>query len=95
MWRGLCTELDEESRPTPGQPHAEVVADLAAIAVTYGVEVDRATTAAIAATTAASSGGRILAGSLLKLLPGLGSAVGGAINGAVAATLTGSSDLRV
>ena len=61
---------------------------MAAIAVTYGVEVDRATTAAIAATTAASSGGRILAGSLLKLLPGLGSAVGGAINGAVAATLT-------
>lgn len=61
---------------------------MAAIAMAYGVDVDKATTAAMAATTAASSGGRILAGSLLKLVPVVGTVVGGAINAAVAGTVT-------
>lgn len=61
---------------------------MAGIAHTYGVEVDKATRASLAATAAASSGGRALVGSVLKLVPGVGTLVGGAINATVAGAIT-------
>ena len=43
---------------------------MAAIAQTYGVRMDRATLAGIAATAGATSAGRSLVGGKLKLIPG-------------------------
>lgn len=61
---------------------------MAGITHTYGVDVDKGTTAAIAATAAASAGGRALVGSALKLIPIVGTLVGGAINATVAGAIT-------
>lgn len=61
---------------------------MAGITHTYGVDVDKGTTAAIAATAAASAGGRALVGSALKLNPIVGTLVGGAINATVAGAIT-------
>jgi len=61
---------------------------MAAIAQTYGVRMDRATLAGIAATAGATSAGRSLVGGMIKLIPGAGTLVGGAINATVAGSLT-------
>jgi uncharacterized protein (DUF697 family) len=61
---------------------------MAAVAQTYGVRMERAMLAGLAATTGATSAGRSLAGSLLKMVPGAGSVAGGAINAGVAGGLT-------
>lgn len=58
------------------------------IANIYGIEMEKATVAALAATTAATTTGRSLATGLLKLVPGVGTLVGGAISGGVASSLT-------
>lgn len=61
---------------------------MASIANTYGLSLDRSTAASIAATAATTVAGRTAATSLLKLIPGAGTVVGGTINAAVAGTLT-------
>src|SRR5215471_9195281 len=52
---------------------------MARISHIYDIKVDKATTAALAATAAATAGGRSLATGLIKLVPGVGAVVGGAI----------------
>ena len=61
---------------------------MASISHIYDVRIDKATTAALAATTAATAGGRSLAAGLIKLVPGFGSVVGGAIAAGVASGIT-------
>jgi uncharacterized protein (DUF697 family)/predicted GTPase len=61
---------------------------MATISRIYGIDVGRATTAALAATVTATTTGRTLAGGLLKLVPGVGTVVGGAITAGVASGLT-------
>lgn len=61
---------------------------MASIAHTYDVKIDRATTAALAATAAATAAGRSLVTGLIKLVPGFGSVVGGAIAAGVASAIT-------
>jgi len=61
---------------------------MATIAHIYNVEVDKATAVSLAATAAATNGGRSLVTGLIKMVPGAGSLVGGAIAGSVAAALT-------
>jgi uncharacterized protein (DUF697 family)/GTP-binding protein EngB required for normal cell division len=61
---------------------------MATISHIYGIKIDKATTAALAATTAATAGGRSLATGLIKLVPGFGSVVGGAIAASVASGIT-------
>ena len=61
---------------------------MAAIAQTYGVRMDRATLAGIAATAGATSVGRSLVGGMFKLIPGAGSLIGGTINATVAGSIT-------
>jgi uncharacterized protein (DUF697 family) len=61
---------------------------MASIAHTYGIEVDRATTAALAATGAATAAGRSTVAWLIELFPGVGTAVGGTIAAGVASGVT-------
>lgn len=61
---------------------------MAKIANVYGVGFETATMASLAATAGATTAGRAMAGSMLKLIPGVGTVVGGTITGGVAATLT-------
>ena len=68
------------------------VAMIAGITATYGLPFSEGFLSTIIASTvgsaAASLSGPAIAGSLLKLVPGVGSLVGGAINAATAAALT-------
>ena len=61
---------------------------MASIAHTYDVEIDKATAAALAATAAATAAGRSLVTSLIKLVPGPGTLIGGAIAAGVASSIT-------
>lgn len=61
---------------------------MAKIANIYDIPMQRATVASLAATTAATQGGRAAATGLLKLVPGIGTLAGGAITGSVAGTIT-------
>lgn len=61
---------------------------LAAVAQTYSVSLDKTTMAGLAATAGATSAGRSLVGGLVKLIPGAGVVVGGAINASVAGGIT-------
>lgn len=61
---------------------------MARIANIYDISMDRATVASLAATTAATQAGRFTATGLLKLIPGVGTVVGGAITGGVAGAIT-------
>jgi uncharacterized protein (DUF697 family)/GTP-binding protein EngB required for normal cell division len=61
---------------------------MASIAHTYGIKLDTATAASLAATAGATALGRGLVGGLIKMVPGLGSVVGGAISASVASAVT-------
>ncbi|WP_106409098.1 YcjF family protein [Teichococcus deserti] len=65
---------------------------VAGIAVAMGVSMDRdsmiAMAASLAGALATSAGGRMIAGQVLKLVPGIGSLAGGAITAAVAGSAT-------
>ncbi|MBT0772165.1 50S ribosome-binding GTPase [Kineosporia sp. J2-2] len=61
---------------------------MATISHIYDVGVDRATAAALAATAAATAGGRSLVTGLIKSVPGAGSLIGGGIAAAVASSVT-------
>lgn len=61
---------------------------MARIAVVYGIPVGRATFLTLAATAGATAAGRGAVIGLLKLIPGAGMVVGGAISAAVAAAFT-------
>ena len=58
------------------------------IAAVYGIDLDKATIASVAATAAATSAGRAAVTGLLKFIPGVGMLVGGTINAAVGAGFT-------
>ncbi|GHU31609.1 hypothetical protein FACS1894172_06800 [Spirochaetia bacterium] len=60
------------------------------IAAIYGIHVGKAAIASLTTSTAISSFGKSAAGSLLKLIPGLGTFVGGVINALVAGVITGA-----
>jgi uncharacterized protein (DUF697 family)/GTP-binding protein EngB required for normal cell division len=64
------------------------LAMMASIAIIYDVRIDRATAAAVAATAAATTGGRSLVTGLIKLVPGVGSIIGGTIAAGVASGIT-------
>ncbi len=65
---------------------------LVGISATFGLDLDDAffgtLIGAVTGTVGATLAGRAIVGSLFKLIPGVGSAAGGAISGATAATLT-------
>jgi len=61
---------------------------MAGISRIYGIDLGRATTAALAATVTATTTGRTLVGGLLKLVPGVGTIIGGIISAGVATTIT-------
>ncbi len=61
---------------------------MARLANIYDIPVQRATVASLAATTVTTQAGRAAATGLLKLVPGVGTVVGGAITGGVAGTVT-------
>jgi uncharacterized protein (DUF697 family)/GTP-binding protein EngB required for normal cell division len=65
---------------------------LVGISATFGLDLDDAfygtLVTSVAGTVGATIAGRAIVGGLLKLVPGVGSAAGGAISGATAATLT-------
>lgn len=61
---------------------------MASIALTYGIKIDRAAAASLAATAGATAIGRSTVGGLIKMIPFVGSVVGGAISATVASTLT-------
>jgi len=61
---------------------------MAKIAAIYDIPMQRATVASIAATTVTTQAGRAAATGLLKLVPGVGTIVGGAITGSVAGSIT-------
>ena len=65
---------------------------LAKISTAFGIDVDKTFLGTLVAGTftavAGSMGGRALVGSLLKLIPGVGSAAGAAVSAAVAGTIT-------
>jgi uncharacterized protein (DUF697 family)/GTP-binding protein EngB required for normal cell division len=63
---------------------------MASISHTYDIDMDKAVTASLAATTAATTAGRSAVGNLIKSIPGVGTMIGGAINAAVASTFTWS-----
>jgi uncharacterized protein (DUF697 family) len=63
---------------------------MATIAHIYDVDVDKATAVSLAATAAATNGGRSLVTGLIKMVPGAGTLVGGAIAAGVASALTWS-----
>jgi len=58
------------------------------IAAVYGIDLDKATIASVAATAAATNAGRAAVTGLLKLIPGVGTLVGGTINAAVGGGFT-------
>lgn len=64
------------------------MAMMASIAQIYRVPMEGALTASLAATSMATNAGRAVVGSLLKFLPGVGSAAGSAISAAVAGSFT-------
>jgi small GTP-binding protein len=64
------------------------LAMMASVAITFGVKFDRAAAASVAATAAATVGGRALVANLLMFVPGIGSIAGGAISVAVATSFT-------
>jgi uncharacterized protein (DUF697 family)/predicted GTPase len=68
------------------------VAMIAGITATFGLSLTQGLLTSLVASTvggaAATVGGRVLAGNLLKLIPGLGSVAGGALNAAAAAAVT-------
>jgi uncharacterized protein (DUF697 family)/GTPase SAR1 family protein len=61
---------------------------MASISHIYDINLDRAVTASLAATAAATTAGRTAVANLLKLIPGMGSLVGGAISAGVASAFT-------
>lgn len=61
---------------------------MARVAHLYNMPFDRAAMLAVASTSAATMGGRAAVTSLIKFIPGAGSAVGGAIGAGVASTFT-------
>ena len=61
---------------------------MASISHTYDINLDRAVTASLAATAAATPAGRSAVANLLKFVPGVGSLVGGAITAGVASAFT-------
>ena len=61
---------------------------MARIASIYDIPAQRATIASLAATTVTTQAGRAAATGLLKLVPGVGTVVGGAITGTVAGSVT-------
>ena len=61
---------------------------MARIAQLYKIKFDRAALMAIIATTAATQAGRAAFTGLLKMVPGAGTIVGGAIGAGVASTFT-------
>lgn len=65
---------------------------LAGISATFGLEFDEAffgtLVSSVAGTVGATMAGRAIVGTLIKLIPGVGSAAGGAISAATAATIT-------
>ncbi|HYN56760.1 MAG TPA: DUF697 domain-containing protein [Motilibacterales bacterium] len=61
---------------------------MAKISNIYDIPMQRATVASLAATTVTTQAGRAAATGLLKLVPGVGTLVGGAITGGVAGTVT-------
>lgn len=61
---------------------------MAAVANIYGIGMERATVASVAATAAATTAGRTLVTNLVKFVPGVGSVVGGTINAGVASGIT-------
>ena len=61
---------------------------MASIAHSYGVDIDKATAASLAATAAATATGRSLVTGLIKMVPGPGTLVGGAVAAGVASGLT-------
>lgn len=58
------------------------------IATIYSIDLDKATIASVAATAGATVAGRAAVTGLLKLVPGVGALVGGAINASIAAGFT-------
>lgn len=58
------------------------------IATIYGIDLDKATIASVAATAAATTAGKTVVTGLLKLIPGVGMLVGGAINATIAGGFT-------
>jgi uncharacterized protein (DUF697 family)/GTPase Era involved in 16S rRNA processing len=64
------------------------LAMMASIAHIYNISLDRSTAAALAGTAAATAGGRSLVTGLIKMVPGAGTIVGGAIAAGVASSLT-------
>jgi uncharacterized protein (DUF697 family)/GTPase SAR1 family protein len=61
---------------------------MASISHIYDINLDRAVTASLAATAAATTAGRSAVANLIKLVPGVGTMVGGAINASVASAFT-------
>lgn len=61
---------------------------MARVARIYGIDYTRASLAAIASTTAATTVGRASVTSLIKLIPGAGSVAGGVISASVASSFT-------
>jgi uncharacterized protein (DUF697 family) len=70
----------------------EQIAMLAGITAVFGIPIEKATLLAIISGTIGTAGatvlGKTVVSNLLKLIPGVGSVVGGAISGATAAALT-------
>jgi uncharacterized protein (DUF697 family) len=68
------------------------VAMIAGITATFGLSLSQGLLTSVVASTiggaAATVGGRVLVGNLLKMIPGAGSLAGGAINAAAAAAVT-------
>jgi uncharacterized protein (DUF697 family)/GTP-binding protein EngB required for normal cell division len=60
------------------------------IAGIYGIHVGKAAIVSLTGSTAISSFGKSAAGSLLKLIPGVGTVIGGIINASVAGVITGA-----
>lgn len=58
------------------------------ILTTYGVSIGESAIKAFVGSTAISAIGKSVAGNLIKLIPGLGSLIGGVINGSVAGAIT-------
>lgn len=68
------------------------VAMIAGITTTYGIDMKKSTitaiTTALLGTTSLTIAGKTIVANLLKLIPGAGTAIGGAISGGTAAVLT-------
>lgn len=58
------------------------------VAAVYGIDLDKATIASVAATAAATTAGKTVVTGLLKFIPGVGMLVGGAINATIAGAFT-------